>query len=181
MKKLLLPALLGAAFLFAGCETTSSRPYTASTKNIIAFQKAIPSGKTVSVNEFTAAEGVNTNPTCRALGAIDVAPGQTPVDFIEDALREEIFEAGKFDEAGVPLSGTITELVPDSLGTGTWTIGMNLASPNLPEGLDVSTVYEFKSSYSAISACQNVVDAFTPAVQDLIAKTIAHPDFEKLY
>ncbi len=180
MKKIILLSLLGSAVFITGCETTSSRPYSASTKNIIAFKKAIPTGKTVNVGDFKAAEGVDTEPSCRALGALEVSPGKTPMEFIEDAFREEIFEADAYDESGTLLSGTITKLKPDSIGKGTWTIGLNMASPKNPAGIDVSTLYEFKSSYSAISACQNVIDAFTPAVQETISKVIAHPEFQSL-
>lgn len=179
MKNVLLIAAFGAIVLSA-CETTSSRPYSASTENIIAFQKAIPAGKKVNVGDFTAAAGVDVEPSCRALGALEVSPGKSPMEFIQDALRKEIFEADGYDESGTLLTGVLTELKPDSIGKGSWTIGLNLSSPNKPSGIDVNTVYEFKSSYSAISACQNVIDAFTPAVQETISKLIAHPDFDSL-
>ena len=179
MKYILLTSLLGAVAL-AGCETTSSRPYTASTENIIALKKAIPSSKKVEIGDFTAAEGVDVEPSCRALGALEVAPGKTPMEFIQDALREEVFKADAYDESGTPLTGLLTELKPDSLGRGSWDIGLNISSPKKPEGIDVATRYEFKSSYSAISACQNVIDAFTPAVQETISKVVSHPEFQSL-
>ena len=180
MKKTLLLTAIAAALTVSACETTSSRPYSASTENIIAFQKAIPAEKKVNIGDFTAAEGVNVEPTCRALGALEVSPGKTPMEFIQDALREEIFKADAYAESGTLLSGIITELKPDSIGKGTWTIGLNVSSPKKPSGIDVSTVYEFKSSYSAISACQNVIDAFTPAVQETISKLVKDPEFQSL-
>jgi len=180
MKKIILAGLAISAMAFAGCETTSSRPYSASTKNIIAFQKAVPTGSSVSVSQFQAAADVDMELTCRLLGALEVAPGKTATQFIEDAFQEELFDAGVFDANGTPITGMITQYEADSYGTGKWEIGLNLSSPNLPQGLDVATVYEFKSSYTALKACQNVVDAFTPAVQSLIAEAIEHPDFATL-
>ncbi len=35
-------------------------------------------------------------------------------------------------------------------------------------------------SYSAYKACQNVIDAFTAAVNKLLSELISHPDFETL-
>ena len=181
MKKILFPILVCAGLFVTACETTSSRPYSSSTKNIIAFKKAVPAGQKININTFTAADGVNINPTCRALGALEVSPGKDPIDFIQEALREEIFAAGVYDEAGTTIEGKLTSLVADSIGTGSWTIGLNLSSANNPAGINSETVYEFKSSYSAIRACQNVVDAFTPAVQDLISKVVADPNFDSLF
>ena len=181
MKKILLISLVGMAVLITGCETTSSQPYKASTKNVIAFQKTLKNtGKKVNVGNFSAAPGVDTELTCRAMGAIEVAPGKDAVTFISDAIQEELFAADVYDSAGTVITGSITEFEADSWGEGQWDIGLNLSSPNLPNGLDVRTTYTFKSSFSALSACQNVVDAFTPAVQTLIGEAVDHPDFTKL-
>ncbi|MEM9055200.1 MAG: hypothetical protein AAGB16_07735, partial [Pseudomonadota bacterium] len=169
-------ALIGVS----ACETTSSRPYSVSTENVMAFQSALGDNK-VQVSDFTLAEGVGENMTCRALGALEVAPGKTPVEFIEGAMRDELFTAGVYDaKNGVKIKGNIKELEFNSFGTGSWNITLQLSSDNLPEGYQVSTEYEFKTSFSAISACQNVIDAFTPAVQTLIGSVIDHPDFGKL-
>ena len=179
---LLKLALITSAtgLLLAGCETTSSRPYKASTDNILAFQSAVPAGTKVSIANFDAAAGVDTELTCRAMGALDVSPGKTPISFIQGALKEELFEAGVYAQDGNPISGRIDVLDADSWGTGGWKIDMNLSSPSLPDGYNVDVDYAFKSSYSAVKACQNVVDAYTPAVQALIAKAIEHPSFGKL-
>ena len=179
MKKIAIAAALGG-LLLAGCETTSSRPYTPSTQNIIAFQKAVPAGTKVSVADFKAADDVDVEPSCRLLGALEVAPGKTPVEFMQDAFRDELFRADVYSEDGTPLMATITELKPDSVGTGSWVIGLNVASPKNPTGIDVRTDYSFKTSYTAVRACQNVIDAFTPAVQETIGKVIADPGFRSL-
>jgi len=181
IKTIAITVIAGTALL-AGCETTSSRPYKASTDNILAFQDALQeSGKTVKIGNFSASEGVDTSPTCRMMGALEVSPGKSPVEFIESALKEELFEAGVYDNASSnAINGNIKEMKFNSFGTGKWTINMNVSSANMPNGYDVSTEYSFKTSYSAIKACQNVVDAFTPAVQDLLSKVVASPDFVKL-
>ncbi len=180
MKSLILGSAAALAALSLGaCETTSSRPYTVSTQNVMAFQKALGDDK-VQVGTFTTAEGVDENMTCRALGALEVAPGKTPVQFIEGALRDELFAAGAIDADGETINGVVEELSFNSFGTGSWTIKLKLSSAASPEGYSVSNEYSFKTSFSALSACQNVIDAFTPAVQELIGKTIADPGFDAL-
>jgi hypothetical protein len=173
---------IASATLLAGCETTSTRPYETSTDNVIAYQSAFKaSGAKVKLGTFTTSENVDTSPTCRMMGALEVLPGKTPVDFIASAFKDELFEAGVYDGASdMVINGNINELKFNSFGTGKWTINMNVSSSAMPDGYDVSTEYSFKTSYSAIRACQNVVDAFTPAVQDLLGKVVASPDFAKL-
>lgn len=148
----------------------------------MAYQDAFKaSGAKVKLGTFTASEGVDTSPTCRLMGALEVSPGKTPVDFIASAFKDELFEAGVYDNtSNNVIKGNINELKFSSFGTGKWTINLNVSSDAMPAGYDVSTEYSFKTSYSAIRACQNVVDAFTPAVQELLSKVVANPDFAKL-
>ncbi len=171
-----------AALALCACETTSSRPYTPSTSNIMAFQSALKEdGTKVQLASFTMAVGVDESLTCRALGALEVAPGKTPVRFVESAMRDELFAAGVYDQTkGSLIKGELTELKFNSMGTGSWNIALKLTSEDLPSGYTVSTAYKFKTSYSAIKACQNVIDAFTPAVQELIGSAVAHPEFKTL-
>lgn len=170
-----------AALTLCACETTSSRPYTASTENILAFQSALkPSDVKVQVSPFTMASGVSEDLSCRALGALEVAPGKSAREFVEGAMRDELFAAGVYDTAGKAIKGELVTLDFNSMGTGSWDLGLKLSSDSLPDGYTVETHYRFKTSYSAIKACQNVIDAFTPAVQELIGKAIADPNFKTL-
>ncbi|MEM7740993.1 MAG: hypothetical protein AAF225_09360 [Pseudomonadota bacterium] len=178
MKKLALPAL--AALALAACETTSTRPYTPTTANIMKVQQVISDETKVSVGTFAAAEGVETAPTCRLLGAIEVIPGGTPIDYIKGAFEAELFQAGILASDGAPIQGEVTELVFNSFGTGSWTIGLKVTSESLPDGYTVATTQSFKTSYSAVNACQNVVDAFQPAVADLIQQVVSDPQFPAL-
>lgn len=181
MKKIILSGLAATTLLIAGCETTSSRPYTPSTTNIVSIKDALGSSVKVGINEFELAEGVDGELTCRAMGALDVGSGKSPVDFIEEAFKTEMFQAGVFEtSASNKISGTLTQFEADSWGEGKWDIGLKLTSDKHPEGYEVVTNYPFKSSFSAIKACQNVVDAFTPTVQQLINDAVTHPDFTKL-
>ncbi|MEQ8557796.1 MAG: hypothetical protein RIB03_05720 [Henriciella sp.] len=172
--------IAASLLLTAACETTSSRPYKASTENIMSAQSALPTGTKVTVGDFVAAADVDTSPTCRAMGALEVAPGQSPIDYIHDAFQEELFEAGLIASGAPEISGEVTELDFSSFGTGSWNVTLAVTSPSLPEGYSVSTAYSFKTSFSAINACQNVIDAFQPTVSDLLSKVVNHPDFPAL-
>jgi len=171
-----------AVLTLCACETTSSRPYTPSTSNIMAFQSALKDdGTKVQLATFVAGADVDQSLTCRALGALEVAPGKTPIQFVEGAMRDELFAAGVYDQAsGNLIRGEVTQLEFSSFGTGSWNIGLKLTSDTMPEGYTVSTNYKFKTSYSALKACQNVIDAFTPAVQELIGSAVANPEFKTL-
>ena len=147
----------------------------------MAFQSALKkSDAKVQVASFTMGAGASENLTCRALGALEVAPGKSAREFVESAMRDELFAAGVYDADGTVIQGQLTELDFNSMGTGSWDIALKLSSESLPEGYSVSTQYKFKTSYSAIKACQNVIDAFTPAVQELIGKAVADPQFKVL-
>jgi len=181
MKKIILAGLAASALTFAGCETTSSRPYTPSTSNIVSIKDTIGAGSKVGMNSFSASADVDQELTCRAMGAIDVGSGKPPVEFIQEAFKTEMFQAGVFDtNSSNKISGVLTKFEADSWGTGKWDVGLKVSSDSYPEGYEVMTSYEFKSSFSAIKACQNVVDAFTPTVQKLINDVVTHPDFAKL-
>jgi hypothetical protein len=175
-------ALATACIALTACETTSSRPYTVSTENIMAFQSSLnESGTKVKVADFTFADGVDESLSCRALGALEVAPGKSTGEFIEGAMRDELFAAGVYDQSnGGVINGEIATLKFNSFGTGSWDIGLKVSSEADPEGYTVDTHYTFKTSYSAIKACQNVIDAFTPAVQQLIGDVVEHPKFKSV-
>lgn len=179
-KLILTTAAVAALFTTAACETTSSRPYKASTANIMAAQEAMPGGLKVSVGDFLAATTVDTSPTCRAMGALEVAPGQTPVEYIREAFQEELFEAGLLESGSPAIEGLVQELAFNSFGTGSWKVTLAVSSDANPSGYSVSTDYSFKTSFSAINACQNVIDAFQPTVSDLLNKIVTHPEFPTL-
>lgn len=178
MKKLAYLAI-AASLLVAGCETTSAYPYKASTENVLAFQSAL-SGTPVRVGNFEAAPGIKTSPNCRLMGPVEVVPGKTMQQFIKEALQEELFMAQAYKtDAPVAINGRIDRIDLNTIGTGSWDIAMTVFSDRDP-GYQVETKFPFSSSYSAVNACRNAAAAFSPAVQGLLGKVVAHPGFKKL-
>lgn len=180
-KQLGIGLAAAAVVCSAGCETTNSIPYKASTTNIITVQKTLQAeGKKVSIGSVSMAAGVDDSPLCRLNGPIKVAPGKSPAQYIKDAFQEELFAAGVYaPDAPTVISGTITSLSFSSVSPASWNIAMAVQS-NTSAGYSVSTKYEFGTSWSAFSACKNVADAFGPAVQALLKEVVSDPRFAAL-
>ena len=173
--------LLIAGVALSACETTSSRPYDASTTNVLQIKSKLGANNAkVQVGPVDLAPDVNGEPTCRMLGALDVGAGRPVSSYIQEALREELFLADAYDSnSNVIIEATVDKLEFDSFGQGTWDIGLVVRS-SVHDGYRVETNYTYKSSFSALRACQNVVDAFNPTVNELISAVINHPEFSAL-
>lgn len=174
--------LLGASALFSsGCTTTNSTPYKASVTNIIAIQQSVSAkGKKVSVGNIVMAPGVEERPLCRLMGPVKVAPGKSPTQYIKEAFREELFAAQSYSpSASTVINGEMKVLKFNSFSSAKWQMTMNVNS-NISNGYTVSIEYPFSVSLGAVSACQNVANAFGPAVQELIRRVVTHPNFTLL-
>jgi len=178
---LMTAAVAVVALTLVGCETTNSIPYKASTANIITVQQSLgATGKKVSLGSVSMAPGVEESPLCRLMGPVKVAPGKTPAEYIKDAFQEELFAAQVY-APGAPtvIEASITELSFSSVSPANWIIAMHVRSNTSP-GYDVRIEFPFNTSWTAYSACQNVADAFGPAVQELLKKVVSDPGFAKL-
>lgn len=110
-----------------------------------------------------------------------VAPGSNPLQYIKEALEEELFTAGAYDiNADTVIKGRVDRLDFDSFGTGHWDIALTVSSKHLPEGYRVSIRNVFKTSFTAIGACKNAARAYGPAVQSLLNGVVTNPKFPQL-
>lgn len=82
-------------------------------------------------------------------------------------------------EAATTVAGILEEASFSSVSPAKWTLAMSVSS-DVHSGYRVEIEYPFRTSYSAVSACRNVSDAWAPAVQSLIRAIITHPDFGRL-
>lgn len=180
-KSIKLGLLVTACSIMVGCSTTNSIPYKASTNNVIALQNTLKQSNTkVSLGSFSLANGVEENLMCRLMGPVKVAPGKSLSTFIKEAFQEELFMAQAYDSnAPVKIEGQIERLSFSSVSPANWEIGMRIKS-NQSEGYSVLVKYNYETSFDAWSACKNVADAFSPAVQELLRQVIAHPQFKQL-
>jgi hypothetical protein len=168
------------ALVLAGCETPTTQRYAISPNNNQAIKALNATG--ISVGAFTSPKSFDAS--CRAFGPIQVADGLTHVEYIRRAFEDELKVAGAFAATSprVTLSGSVDHLDFSStrgLTGGLWTIELTLTSSN-GKMLEVKERYEFQSGFAANEACRNTADAFSRAVQDLVGKAIASPEFPGL-
>jgi hypothetical protein len=173
--------VISCALVVAGCATTNSIPYKASTNNVIQIQNTFKSNNSkVSLGDFVVGNGVDQELNCRLLGPVKVSPGKTLSTYIKEAFQEELFMAQAYDSAAnVKIDGVIEKIAFSSVSPANWEIVMRVNS-NKSAGYTVAVKYEFDSSFDAFSACRNVADAFAPSVQELLKKVVTHPQFSQL-
>ncbi len=181
MKNWLLLFAVLVTLVLSGCSTTNSIPYKVSTENLISIQKALqPQGKKVRIGNVVMAAGVDEHLMCRLEGEGKVAPGKTLPMYIKDALEEELFAAKVYDpKASTIINGKIVAISFSSIVPANWIIEMEVSS-NYSPGYTVSIKYLYNTSWVGSNACQNVADAFGPAVQELLKQVVNHPQFASL-
>lgn len=175
MSKLVLVSI--TAILVSGCDTSVTPAYQTSPQNTIALQAVAASGKKANVHAFNVAEGVNTTPSCRLAGPIDVGGGLPAAQALKDAITAELLAAGIYSDRGTPLTITLTDMQVNTM-SGYWILAAKVQSPKIPQGFDVRTQYDYKTSFSAASACPNAALAFNRAAASFINKIVTHPDFK---
>ena len=159
------------------CSTYSANRYSPSTDNILAF-KALK-GRSINVGAFTASTPAQDRIACRAAGPIKTPDGETYSEYIRKAMIDEMKLAEIYDaKTPVTLTGNLNSLDFDSMG-GLWKINMTLSSSN-GKSMTVNEQYKYSASFFAESGCANTAQAFTPAVQNMVGKAIAAPEFRTL-
>jgi hypothetical protein len=174
-------SVIATVALLAGCSTTNSIPYKASTNNVITLQNTLKASNTkVTLGTFSMANGVTEELLCRLMGPVKVAPGKTMSTFIKEAFQEELFLAQAYDtNAPVKIEGQIEKITFSSVSPANWEVSMRVSSNKSP-GYTVAVKYNYDTSFDAWSACKNVADAFAPAVQELLRQVVSNPQFTQL-
>ena len=167
--------------LISGCSTFHAPTYVGSTENVIAIKDKSEGFKNnVRINDFKAASTVKQELMCRAAGPVKPSTGDTFQKYIEDALRDELFQAGIYkSDAKVQIDGLLKRIHFESMGSSSWDIELELSSTT-GTSYTVSIIYEFSGSWTATHACRDGAEALVGVVQALILKVIEHPDFNKL-
>lgn len=176
MKKLVF--MLIALLMLSACSTMQPPRYAISVDNI----QKLKTYEDAKVEFISLNQSANFNSNCRLMGPIEPADGLTIPQFVSKAFNDELKMAELYSKDGTKLSGDITKVEFSSISgltNGYWDIGLKLNSSN-GQSLSVSNKYTFKSGFDAITACNATADALSPAVQDLIYKTVTHPEFGKL-
>jgi hypothetical protein len=123
--------------------------------------------------------------SCRLAGPIKTAGSRPLAEFIRDSLNDELKFAGLYsdDPGTVQLDATLLQASFSSmtgLVRGHWTFSLQLSNRQNGRSLTANTNYDFDSGFDAQTACMNVSNALTPAVQRLINKAVTDPAFPGL-
>ncbi|MFK8011987.1 MAG: hypothetical protein AB8B80_08110 [Marinicellaceae bacterium] len=172
MKKIVLLLL---TLIVSGCSTMQPPRYAVSVDNIQSLKSL--DGSQLKAEGFTMSAEFKSG--CRLMGPIEPADGLSIPAFISKAFNDELKMAEKYSETGVKITGDVTKVAFKSTSGANWEIAIKLMSSN-GNSLETSNVYNFKSGFDAVTACNATADALSPAVQDLIQKIINHSGFPSL-
>lgn len=175
MKIASLSAVLAAA-LMAGCAFNVS-PYGASVKNVDSIKAA--GIKPVAVAKFQAANPGQSSITCRAAGPVNVKPSFEA--YIEQALIDELKLASAYDpNSPLVITGKLEEVdFSSGITDGKWVFALAVSNPR-NESFTTRSTFPFSGSFVADKACQEVAQAFAPAVQKLIDDVVRDPRFKQI-
>jgi hypothetical protein len=200
MKLLLTVAAVMA--LLAGCTITyvASR-YSISADNVKTLRTF--KGQSVNVAPFSAANPRQTEIKCRGPGGapIGTPDGEAYEDFVRKAFVDDLTIAEIYssasptrrpgrrlrrlhqaprlrrrEDAPITLTGRLDAIDFSSFAEASWSIGLTITSSN-GQSLSVFEDYKYPSSLEGVTACTATAQALMPAVQNLIAKVIRHPNF----
>ncbi|MBV0934709.1 hypothetical protein [Marinobacterium weihaiense] len=178
MKILKALSIAGVAFYTVGCTHMTSN-YGASPDNVDEIRK---SGITeLSVGEFVSKNSDTTSITCRAAGPVKNQNNVSFENYIEGAIKNDLKMAGVYKEGSdIKISGAIEKLDFNSnIGAGKWMINAKISSPK-SQGYTVQSTYDFSTNFVADKACQQVAQAYEPAVENFINQIVTHPGFSSL-
>lgn len=178
MKTIKTLTIIGVSMYMIGCTHMTSN-YGASPKNVEVIKNI--GASEISVGEFTSKSGEHTSIGCRAAGPVKNQNNQSFEDYIEKAFINELKMASAYKEdSNIKISGLIDKLDFNSnIGAGKWIIDANVTSTT-SKGYSVKSTYRFSTNFVADKACQQVAQAFEPAVEEFINKVLTHPEFSTL-
>jgi hypothetical protein len=167
---------LAACLALTGCDTYTAGTYSPAMADLITLKHLPPAN--VTVGNFTSAADVSMQ--CRLVGPLHLPSDVAPQDYISQALAGELALASLSggNGPGVTLTGSLTGFDFDSFG-GSWQLSETVTSSN-GKSVSVTNQYEFHTSYLAEAACNDVANAFEPAVQALNQKLVSDPGFPAL-
>ena len=137
----------------------------------------------INVGPFT--KTVEFDNTCRTVAGVIEMPDNISYEaYIQQALAEELKQAGMFDDKTpkITLTGAIEKLSLTTLRTiylSNWDIGVRLNSSN-GKSVYITKHYEFNAGPNKLADCQIIADHFSVAVQQTLYKLIDAPEFESL-
>lgn len=174
--KLKFASLIASVVMFSGCAYNVT-PYGASVKNVEAIKAY--NLQPVAVGKFQSSKPGNATITCRASGPVTVSPSFEA--YIEKAFVDELKLAGIYNPAStLVLTGKLEQVdFSSGMSDGNWTFTLTLTNAR-NESLTTTSKFGFSGSFIADRACQEVAQAFAPAVQTLVNDVVRDPKFRQI-
>ncbi|MDT0139008.1 hypothetical protein [Acidovorax sp. PRC11] len=174
--KIKLALLITTTFLFTGCAYNVA-PYGAAVQNVEAIKAY--NLQPVAVGSFQSAKPGNASLTCRAAGPVTVSPNFE--SYIQQAFVDELKLAGIYSATSpLVLTGKLEEVdFSSGMTDGNWSFTLTLTNSR-NESFTTKSRFNFSGSFVADKACQEVAQAFGPAVQKLVGDVIRDPKFRQI-
>lgn len=175
-KKLFFACLTTALSTMQGCSHVADR-YSPSADGVEAARRY--QGTPINVGTFKTAQGVAvTEVSCAAAGIV-LADGVSFADYIRSAFVAELKMAGAYSAASpLTITGNLERLEVDVSALsmmGEWQITLSVSSPK--HSFAVSENYQFQAQSMTMTRCDGSARRFNSAVQNLVAKVLASPEF----
>jgi hypothetical protein len=179
-KALTLGLITAGALLMSGCANKVPN-YSNSPQNMRAVKNVAASSSAINIGKFTASNEGESKVMCRLATPIGTPDGVTFAKYIEDALSTELEMGNMIDpKSKITITGNLDSLYGSTvLGNAYWEFKVKVTSTN-GKSFDVTSRYDYESSFTAYSACSEMQRSYLPAVQELVNKIVTNPQFPEL-
>ena len=172
-------ATLSSVIAISACSTYTVNNYGISAENI-ELMKAMD-GVQFAVNQFTATKPGLVKIQCRGAGPVSTPNKESFESYITAALVSELKISGIYSESSdIRIDGFLEKLdFSSNVGSGKWMFNVDVSN-SAGVSYKVNSVFEFSTNWVADKACQQVAQAFVPAVQNLIKDIVSNEKFKEL-
>lgn len=179
-KALTLGMITATTLLMSGC-ANKVPTYSNTPQNMRAVKTVAASSAPINIGKFTATNEGESKVMCRLATPIGTPDGVTFAKYIEDALSTELEMGNMIDpKSKITITGNLDNIYGSTvLGNAYWEFKIKVTSSN-GKSIDVTSRYDYESSFSAYSACSEMQRSYLPAVQELVNKIVTHPNFGEL-
>lgn len=178
--RVLIGLSVAVVLLISGC-ANKVPAYSSSAQNMRVVKTVAVSATPVNVGTFTATNADESKVMCRLATPVGTPDGVTFAKYIEDALATELEMGNMIDpKSKVTLSGHLENIYGSTvLGNTYWEFKLKVSSSN-GKSIDITSRYDYESSFTAYSACSEMQRSYLPAVQELVNKILTHSQFNEL-
>ncbi len=160
------------------CESFTADRYVSTSGNQ-AVLKSLSASQKVNVAPFTVATTDSVNVACRLAGPIQVAGSGRHEEYIQKAFVDELQAAGMYRLSSSKIfKAELNKINVSTITPASWTIsGDFYANDNFIKAIE--TQFPYKTSYSAMGACNNAAENFPYAVEQFIGEFVKSSEFKR--